>query len=1418
MSRLTVRACLPLVASLLLAACDNESSGFPADRCRDNCVVGNETLVVAPSNSLLVPGSERQLRATLINADGSSRDVTESATWTSASGAIVAVSADGLMTGIAPGATTVTAALPTLSAQAQVAVTGLQVAQLVVSPAYRRLLPGLGQQYTAKAVLSDGATVDVTSVVTWSVGNTAVASIDANGLARALAEGVTSVDASLAQGATSFSGTATLSVRAPIVTIEAFTIDPLSATTLPSGRVAFRAFVVTSDDESLEVTADVVWLSSNTSVASIDSSGVATAAAVGVTSIQATLTYLGQLHLATAELVVVAPTLTELRVSPGWAERLVGQQQAYTATAVFSGGRTIDVTERVLWKSLAPSIASVDAHGVASALTPGQTTIAASLSFQGISGSGDGVLVVDAPPPVLQSLSVVPSDATVLVDDDLQYRCIATFSDGSLHDVTGHCIWSVADPAIAVIDGIGGLLTGISAGSTTVEARWNYQGVAVVGTTPIEVVALVAVAALQITPTFEESIVLGTQQFHAHALLTDGRKIQITSNVAWTSDDPAIASIDAFGLARARSPGVTPIRAAASHQGTDYSDAAALEVTPLPVTVEEFRVVPPRQIVYAGGTTRFEAELLLSDGATVDVTERVSWTALVPAVARSTEQAGEFVGLQPGQTGVEAAFTYLGTPYSSRGELLVVDPNLTVTGLEIEPPSPVLATGGQREMQALLLLGTGDAIDVTRRVLWSSADNGIATIDAQGLTTGVGAGTTELSAVAHAGNIDESDSVPVRVLDPAAQLVALRVSPRLDRALIGTDTKFTATAYYLDGSRDDVSAAASWTIADTNVAELISQDGLVHANTSGTTTITARYNASGTVRMASALLVVAEPLITITEIQVTPARERVASGNAAQFHATAILSDFFHVEVTNDVQWTSGDPRIAQATASPGEFDTLQPGQVTVSALLQYRGQDYIGQAELIVRDAQPAYLEVSPSTLRLTTGESMPLSAILHFTDDSTEDVTRHVFWRTADRRVARVGSFLRPGIVTGVEAGLTTIDATYRGSLTASAPVRVDEPVLLTIDVLPAATSIATGSTQRYQAIGAYSDDSAIDITDRVLWSSSDEAIAAIVGGAREGRVEGVAPGTVTISAALDGVAGNAALTVTAAVAVALEVGPESVRVRVDGHRAFIAVAIFSDGSLHDVTDEATWTSSAPLIAAVSNESGSEGVAQGLAAGTSQIRATLDGTLQAFGTLQVLAPIAVSLVVTPTIETVSAGSNVYYEATLVLNDTTELDVTDEVRWTSSDPEVASISNGNHEGKASALEPGVTTIRASLATLGGMATLTVTPTCDRDFEDNPQDFDLDAVAITSDVTIRVGETAQLQILGVYEEEDDGDSDPDCFQDLTEDSATTWDSNDEDVFTIGRKSGIVTGIGPGTAQVDVRYRGREDAAMVTVLP
>src|SRR5207248_507731 len=144
---------------------------------------------------------------------------------------------------------------------------------------------GLTQQYTVIGSYSDGSTADVTSQVTWSSFNTAIAAISnssgSNGLATGAAIGGP-VTITAALGAVS--GASALTVTN--ATLLSGTMIVPSSATIPAGlQQQFNAFGDFSDGNTYDITTAVIWSSSNTGTATISnasgSQGLATAVAAG---------------------------------------------------------------------------------------------------------------------------------------------------------------------------------------------------------------------------------------------------------------------------------------------------------------------------------------------------------------------------------------------------------------------------------------------------------------------------------------------------------------------------------------------------------------------------------------------------------------------------------------------------------------------------------------------------------------------------------------------------------------------------------------------------------------------------------------------------------------------------------------------------------------------------------------------------------------------------------------------------------------------------------------------------------------------------------------------------------------------------------------------------------------------------------
>lgn len=159
--------------------------------------------------------------------------------------------------------------------------------------------------------------------------------------------------------------------------ITSLSLSPTSGWIKVTTTQQFTASAIFGNNTSGDVTDKVTWLSSDTSVATIDSSGLVTAVALGNTTITAKSN--NSSATATAPLTVSNKTISSITVNPSNAFLNTGQQQQFTASATFSDGSVGNVSTSAGWNSSAPSVATVSSTGLVTAVAQGTSTISASL-------------------------------------------------------------------------------------------------------------------------------------------------------------------------------------------------------------------------------------------------------------------------------------------------------------------------------------------------------------------------------------------------------------------------------------------------------------------------------------------------------------------------------------------------------------------------------------------------------------------------------------------------------------------------------------------------------------------------------------------------------------------------------------------------------------------------------------------------------------------------------------------------------------------------------------------------------------------------------------------------------------------------------------------------------------------------------
>lgn len=481
-------------------------------------------------------------------------------------------------------------------------------------------------------------------------------------------------------------------------------------------------------------------------------------------------------------------------------------------------------------------------------------------------------------------------------------------------------------------------------------------------------------------------------------------------------------------------------------------------------------------------------------------------------------------------------------------------------------------------------------------------------------------------------------------------------------------------------------------------------------------------------------------------IAVTPVAPSIAKGTSIALTAMGLFSDGRKRELSAALAWSSSAPEVASVANAPGPAG-LATGHAlgTATIVATDLASGIAGGTSLTVTPAVLTALEVAPAKASLALGFSRPFAAVGTFSDQTTQVLTELVAWSSTDPGVAHVDG---SGLVTTLGVGTTTIVATApASSLSGSAALTVTPAVLVALELAPVNPSIALGTGLAFTATGVFSDGFALELTETALWSSSDPLVASI----QDGLVVSHTVGRTTIRAEdpLTGIAGTTELEVTPAALVKLEVTPAAAAVPQGLAQAFRATGIYTDASTQDLTTQVTWSSADPGVAVVSNAPGSEGLATGLALGTTLVSA-IDPETKRTGTAELeVTPAVLSAVhVQPAAASLALGFELAYAAEGHYSDGATRDLTTVVTWSSSAPDVAVVSNApGSQGRATSLAVGIATVRATepKSGLAGEGQLTVTPAVLTALEVQPLDpavalglaLPFTAVGTYSDATTR---------------------------------------------------------------------------------
>lgn len=202
--------------------------------------------------------------------------------------------------------------------------------------------------------------------------------------------------------------------------------------------------------------------------------------------------------------------------------------------------------------------------------------------------------------------------------------------------------------------------------------------------------------------------------------------------VIWSSEDPAIATVDSKGGILGIKDGITRIKAVSNDNPTTEAYST---VTVIRIPVASVAVVPETITIAKGTNTRLTATVNPSNASD----QSIIWNSLDPNIATSNN-VGYIQALSVGLARIEVTTVDGGLKDTSY--ITVVQP---VTGVDIVPTYPMQVMVDNTILLSVIVTPT-DASN--KNVTWQSNNISVATVDANGLVTGVNGGDKDSPKVA----------------------------------------------------------------------------------------------------------------------------------------------------------------------------------------------------------------------------------------------------------------------------------------------------------------------------------------------------------------------------------------------------------------------------------------------------------------------------------------------------------------------------------------------------------------------------------------------------------------------------------------------------------------------------------------------
>lgn len=868
--------------------------------------------------------------------------------------------------------------------------------------------------------------------VIWSSSDEKVATVDENGLVTAVAGGTAIITCTTKSGGKKAVCNVTVHEDATSVEIT----NPPSSNLFRGQeyllKVKFNSETVTNRD--------IVWSSSNTGVIEVDRNGLIVAREVGSSVIKATYVT-GEGGIITAQCTVfVDPKVNVEDVQISFYSGQKVYTKAGTPVQFYAEVTPSNASDKTVYWTLkngGRGIATIDYYtGLLTAMKPGVVEVVAT--------SKDRSNVIDTCYVcVLGPIEFFSSTTKIGVGNTEALRLVS--DNPSDTEIS----WMSSDTSVATVDK-NGVVKGLKAGTVTITAT-APQGLysATCKVNVVIPVTGVKINAKSLTvPKGEKRSVTATV---SPATATD-------QSVTWSTPSQTlpIITVSTTGQIEGKRVGSTTLTVT-TNDGR-YTDTINVEVIQ-PVTDIAFEY---SSITLDAGRKKTLTPQIRPISAT---NKNVKWSTSNKNIA-AVDAKGVVTAVSAGTATI--------TCTSADGfakETVKVTVTQPPTGIKFNAKKVTVKIGTPRKLNPTVLPENAS----NKNVIFSSSDEKIAKVSADGTVTGIKKGTAKITVTT--ANSLYSATITVNVEKPVKKVTLNRTSITI---AVGKKTTITATVTPKSASNK----AVTWKSSDNDVVTV--KDGKITAKAPGYAVITCTTADGG--KTAECTVFVNQP---VKSVKLNKSKLILDIDQKFTLKATIKPSDASN----KALRWTSSNKKVAKVT-SKGVIKPVSTGTATITVTTVDGGFKATCKVTVVKRVKKVTL----PSAVTVFLGEKEKLDAVLTPLKPSNSDVT----WKSGKKSVATVS---KTGLVTAKKTGVTNITVTTDdGGLKATCKVSVKRK-LKSFSLNKKKATLNTGSTFALQI-----KRKPTNATESIYFTSSNRNIATV---SSKGVITATGRGTATITA---------------------------------------------------------------------------------------------------------------------------------------------------------------------------------------------------------------------------------------------------------------------------------------------------------------